>query len=75
LLAVFSFFSIGTGLMFVISAIIQIWAVLGIRKFMNQSGQTEEKINMKTLLLHSFTFSLYAISVVVNLVFNILAAF
>jgi hypothetical protein len=61
--------------MFVISAIIQIWAVLGIRKFMNQSGQTEEKINMKTLLLHSFTFSLYAISVVVNLVFNILAAF
>ena len=58
-----------------ISAIVQIWSVLGIRRFMNQTGQTVEQVNMRTLLLHAFTFSLYAISVIVNLVFNILAAF
>ena len=72
---VYSAFTIATSLLQVVSAVVQVWSVLEIRKFLSQTGTTVEQINVKTLLLHSATFSLFAASVIVCLGFSIFSVF
>jgi hypothetical protein len=68
----FVVFSMATSILQVVSAFVQIWSVLGIRQYLNSTDARDERINVKTLLLHSATFFLFAISVIVVLGFNII---
>ena len=62
------------GVLQIVSGFILIWSVLKIRSFMNArfaDGYGGRMINLKTLLLHSSTFFLFAVSVLVNTIFNL----
>ena len=58
----------------IISGALLIWSVLKIRSFMKEREEDGAALNLKTLLLHSSTFALFALGVTINAVFYALEA-
>ena len=66
--------TIGVGLIQIVSGAVLIWAVFKIRKFLKSSGEVVQQVNIRTLVLHSSTFVLFAFSIALNTIFYVIAA-
>jgi hypothetical protein len=57
------------GLLEIVSGTILIWSVYKIRSYLYSSGNADARINIKTLVIYSAAFTLFAVGVAVNTLF------